>query len=155
MNASSHGCGPGRTTAPVGSMSGRRTYIQAASNASSSATPSTSRRNHGCQPTHAGIGSSASTVRVASSPSAARRIACVTRPRNGQPGPRSISRVAASVVREVTAQVRSNTVPWIACGAMLTGSWCVRPRNVNRPSPIRPANGTIGSSPTRSGRRPR
>ena len=66
VNASSHGRGVGGIVAPVGRPLESRAYIACASKSSSAAIPSTSRRNHGCQPRTTGIASVASTVNVAS-----------------------------------------------------------------------------------------
>ena len=74
-----------------------------------------------------GIGSSASSVIVASRPVGRSSTACLTRPANGQPGPRSISSVALSGPCATTRHARSSTVPWMACGGRFCSSWYCRP----------------------------
>ncbi len=47
-------------------------------------------------------------------------------------------------------QAPSRTVPWMACGGALSGIWRTAAPSRNRPSRIRPHQGTIGKHPNRS-----
>ena len=119
VKASSQGPGGVSTRSPVGIPSASRTSISSAPKVrASGGSPSAStRRNHGCQPSTAGIGSSASSVIETSRPSASRTNRWVTRPRNGQ---RSSSSMAI-VTGFTTRHGRSKTTPWIAWGGIPSG----------------------------------
>ena len=102
------------------------------------------RRNQGCQPIDAGIGSSAwiSSRKLKASILQLEALDR-TRPANGQSGPSSVAIVRSSR----RCQGRSSTVPWMAWGGISIASCHRRPRNVNAPSRTRPANGAIGNEP--------
>ena len=101
MNASSHGPAGGGTRRPLGIPSASRTSISSAAKSSATGTSpgSRTRRNQGCQPIVAGIGSAASSVIATSSPSSSSANRCVTEPWNGHLPSRSIAIVAASTTR--------------------------------------------------------
>ena len=124
--------------------SASRTYIRAASNSSTTGDPPTTRRNHGCQPSQAGIGSSASRVRVASSEPTPSSTDCVTRPANGPARPE-----VGRQDRPVRPGRGQSPGPIEDCaadriGGMFRASLWVPPRNARTPPRIRPANGAIG-----------
>ena len=105
----------------------------AASNCSSAEAPSITRRNHGCQPSVAGIDVPSPSAWTSSS---SRRLVgvrlarCTAWPGNGQRSPRSHVHSSAAAAG---VHGRSHTVPWMAWVSKLTGTAYDSPAYVKRP----------------------
>ncbi len=126
-----------------------RTSIHSGSTDSSSGpAPSTCLRNHGCHPIQPGMGSSASSSIEMCRAEDSRMNRCSTRPRKGHGCVSGAVRSRWSPAgAPATSHATSVRVPWMACGGMVIGRWCVRPRNRRSPWRMRPAYGTIGNAP--------
>ena len=110
------------------------------------------RLNHGCHPKPAGKDSSAATISIVWTRLApARATLTVRAPSNGQSAPSPVEKRAVAAVDDSTLNAFCATVPWMACGAALTGTKYLRPSWSKTPCRIRLGHGAMMKQPIPGG----